>query len=187
MEGIGVYVLISVASKVFYIGATRNIKKRKQQHLFELKHGTHWSKKIQEAYTVHPGVYWEFFPCASIEEAYLLEKKLVGEHKLDPLLSNTGAGKSQEVREKMSRAKIGYKHTPEAIAKMRASSTGLKMPPRTEAYRMAAAERAKKKINIDGVTYDCMTDAANAHGIALSTLSCRMSRDAHKWPTWQYV
>ncbi len=49
----GIYKIVSKATGKFYIGSSKDISKRFNQHVSELKRGKHHSKKLQDEYTVH--------------------------------------------------------------------------------------------------------------------------------------
>jgi transcriptional regulator of acetoin/glycerol metabolism len=90
---------------------------------------------------------------------------------------------SPETREKMrvahqgKRHALGCRHTPEANEKKRKASLGNK-------------NNAAKTVEVRGVTYKCMKDAATAIGMNTNTLYTRIRRynKTNNWPDgWGYV
>ena len=49
----GVYVILNTTTLDLYIGSSKNMKKRKQEHLHNLKAGNHHSYKLQESFNQH--------------------------------------------------------------------------------------------------------------------------------------
>jgi len=72
-----------------------------------------------------------------------------------------GRKASPETREKMSKKRLGRKHTKEAIAKMSLACTGRRASP----SKLAAIPNRKPVVRSDGVVFDSVSTAARDSGV----------------------
>jgi group I intron endonuclease len=70
----GIYAIKNIVTKKYYIGSTRNFKKRWSEHKYHLKRGTHHSLKLQRSYDKHGLASFEFSILKEVEEPELLEE-----------------------------------------------------------------------------------------------------------------
>lgn len=190
MSNIGVYTLRHNHSGLFYIGYTTDLHRRQNYHRSDLNRGVHCSPRFQEAYNLDNAITWQFTPCCTRDEALDAERTLIKQHAGDPLLCNinhAGVLRSPEVRERMSQSRIGFKHTPETIAKMSAVKTGSKQKPRKEEHCANIAKRLMVPVVVDSVQYESGTAAAEKYGVVLSTVMYRVRSDRPAWDGWSFV
>jgi len=88
MPTIAVYMIADEISKKFYIGSTGDLKRRLQEHKYELKAQTHHNKKLQELYD--SGVKLKIHPIKieTIEKAKELEDFLLKQNTNNPNMLN---------------------------------------------------------------------------------------------------
>ena len=72
------YIIINTTNNKKYIGKTTNFEQRKQQHLSELRKGTHHSHKLQRAYNKYgeDNFIWEKFEIEVKDEQELSLKEI---------------------------------------------------------------------------------------------------------------
>lgn len=91
----GVYVITSIKTGKFYHGSSHNLRKRKTQHLSNLKHKRHQSTDLQRLYDKHGRDDLRFTVVKLIddrEEAYAHEDRLIKRHAKNPKSLNVGLG-----------------------------------------------------------------------------------------------
>jgi hypothetical protein len=106
---------------------------------------------------------------------------------------------TEERKSAISKALTGRKLSEEAAAKARVASLGLKQSDEHKAKRAASltgvakTEEAKQKmreakafnVEVEGVVYSNLQDAANAHNVSKMTVSNRVKSSSY--PTWKKV
>lgn len=126
-----VYLLHNQETGQTYVGSTGNNDYRRQQHLLQLKNGTHPNYKLQAAFNQNPNFDFVSVPMEEREAAYDLEQAILNEYYRTPgflnLSHDARAGAhswTESSREKLRQAHLGRKHTEETKAKMSASRMG---------------------------------------------------------------
>jgi group I intron endonuclease len=138
---IGVYVIKCKINDRFYVGVSKDIKARWNEHKSDLKNNKHHSIKLQRSYNKYGAEAFEYlviYESLDYETAVNLElamiKAFYGKMLLNSSANSKGFYKgykhSQEVKNKISKALIGnkytlgYRHTEEAKQKQREASRG---------------------------------------------------------------
>ena len=70
----GIYAIKNTATGKYYVGSTRNFKKRWSEHRYHLKKGSHHSLKLQRSFDKHGLVSFEFLILKQVEDADRLEE-----------------------------------------------------------------------------------------------------------------
>ena len=138
---IGVYVIKCKINDRFYVGVSKDIKARWNEHKSDLKNNKHHSIKLQRSYNKYGAEAFEYlviYESLDYETAVNLElamiKAFYGKMLLNSSANSKGFYKGYkhtlESRAKISKALIGnkytlgYKHTEEAKQKQRNASKG---------------------------------------------------------------
>lgn len=130
-KSIGVY-KIELNGKCYVGSSSKSINARWNEHLGQLKKGTHDNSRLQNAFNKHGGESLIFSILETVEtpeEVIILEQKYINE--LEPEYniclvagSSLGVKCSDEARIKISIAKLGFKHSKETIEKMSIAQKG---------------------------------------------------------------
>jgi group I intron endonuclease len=88
MEFTGVYTLTNPRTGEFYVGSSKNIKKRCERHTRELILGNHHCSLLQKVWNKNNNLVINTFPTETREEAYVLEQDFFDRYKDSPLLLN---------------------------------------------------------------------------------------------------
>lgn len=150
---IAFYVLTHIPTGFYYVGSTRNLYRRLENHKHTLNFGKHSNHKLQSVYTRWSDIAIKSTECLSIEDAVALEQKALeeshGKEKCCNLYSTafvktvTGGWKhTEESREKRRIASTGKRHTPESLKKMSEWQIGRKFSPEVR-QRMSEVRRGK--------------------------------------------
>jgi len=194
-----VYTVIHTKTKKFYFGSTTDFKRRKRQHLAQLRKGVHDNSNLQDLYNDDPNLEWETMFVEHIQNARYLENTFIQAHSGNPYLinqlgngcqitddglariskANTGRVKSLETRAQMSASHMGLGHTEETRAKMSATRKGRKFSPE---HKAKLGKHNCRRMSIDGVEYRSGSDAAKAVGLSVQSTLDRCRSD--KWPNW---
>lgn len=135
----------------YYIGSTTvTFYRRYQQHLYNLKSGTHHNHYLQNLWNKYQNIYFKVLevcldknvvaqreqfwietkdPETLINHGPALPNPCLGTHHSEETrkkLSISHTNPSAEIRKHYSESHIGEKHTPEQIEKIRAANTGRK-------------------------------------------------------------
>src|SRR5574343_351783 len=94
MDIIGAYLITDFWTKKFYVGSSRNVKKRFQGHIAQLQRGKHHNSELQSLWWKTKGFSLTVFPTETREDAYLLEQDIINRHLESPLMVNIGMGVS---------------------------------------------------------------------------------------------
>jgi group I intron endonuclease len=206
----GVYLLKHSKSGRLYVGSHANLYSRPYQHSHLLNRRKHWSAEMQAAYDDDPNFEQFLIVTNDREEAYRFEQLIVDKYFDTGLLFNIGknvklpnkgrpvsvmtrvklsrAGKgrphSEEHRMRISEANAGHVHSPDTIAKIKEKALVRGINP---ALTQLAAEKNSVKVSADGVTFPSKKAAANAAGIAESTVTKRILSSNPAFASWKYV
>lgn len=146
------YEIVNVLNGKRYVGSSVNISDRCYEHKRLLKHGTHHSQKLQNAWDKHGGTAFEFKPvliCGSTKEQLILYELLCfvalkPAYNIAPFPNSTlGVKHSPEVRAANSLRQRGRKNSPDAIARTAEKNRGKKRTPEFCA-RISALMRGRK-------------------------------------------
>lgn len=180
---IGVYTITHPKSGLFYIGSTGNYLQRKWHHENRLRHNIHRNHKLQIAFNQDPCLTWDFNECSTVEEARLLERQLIqgNAHSMDIANHQFVCGHSEETKLKMSKALIGTVHSDATREKMSVTRTG---QTKTQEWHNQIMESVRKKVSINGVEYESMTEASRQLGVPLHVVRYRLKSDSNKYAGW---
>lgn len=92
MAIIGTYVLTDSRTKRFYLGSTKDVKKRIKRHFSDLEAGIHHCKPFQNIWSKGNSVLITIYEFETRDEAYALEQQLINQYKDSTLLLNVGLG-----------------------------------------------------------------------------------------------
>lgn len=160
----GIYKIVCLANKKFYIGSTVNLHKRWLDHQRDLFHQAHANQKLQRAYQKYGADTFQFEiiefvlpPFLKEREQYYLDKYKpfgskgfnIARQAANPLLGLERPPISEETREKLRISHIGQpgywagkKRPPETVAKMNGNRLG-KPSPRYPGYTHSPEHREK--------------------------------------------
>ena len=104
-----IYKLVNVANDFFYIGSARNARRRKWEHLSDLKKGVHHCRRLQEAWNEFGEDAFDFEVLEEVDDATVLqvEDVYLQQHAGKAYCYNTATSTTQppsysdEVREKI--------------------------------------------------------------------------------------
>ena len=130
----GIYKIINVVNNKFYVGSAVDLKRRKARHFSELRNGKHNNRYLQAAWVKYGEQAFVFVVVEELpDDADLLaaENVWLKEHVGKDYCYNLGVDATAPMLGFSGEASPtwGYKHTPEAIANIRAASTGRKHAP----------------------------------------------------------
>lgn len=144
----GIYKLLNSVNDNFYIGSAVDLKRRKARHFSELRHGKHNNKHLQAAWDRYGEAAFSFAVLEYVSpgpELYVAEDRWMADHIGKKYCYNIGMaaispmlGMSGELSPTW-----GYRHTPEAKAKIAAAGTGRFVSEETRAKRSAATKGRK--------------------------------------------
>lgn len=103
----GVYAIRFILDKRTYIGSSKTVRKRIQNHMSSLRKGTHHSPHLQRAFDKYGADYFEVFALGYYEESVIRDKE---QFWLDNATCSFNA----------SRVATRPEHTPDVIEKLRA-------------------------------------------------------------------
>jgi group I intron endonuclease len=184
---IGVYVIKCKINDRFYVGVSKDIKARWNEHKSDLKNNKHHSIKLQRSYNKYGAEAFEYlviYESLDYETAVNLElamiKAFYGKMLLNSSANSKGFYKgykhTSESRAKISKAllgnkyTLGYKHTEEAKQKQRNASKGnpTRFKPLTAYIK-------------DGITYLGSIEASIKTNIPRTTLMKHAKLNKNGW------
>ena len=199
------YVITSSINGKQYVGIATNVARRWVEH--RCGHGSKIIYQALKKYGLEQFTF-EVYCGGSEKTIKQLERVMIaqlgtkahsGYNLTDGGEGSTGWVPSDETRANMSVAHsgsrnsmYGKKHSTETREKISAKVMGRKNPTRAElnkAYAGANNPRAQK-VQVNGIQYPCIKDAAEAIGMAASTLRVKLSRHkkSNNWPSgWGYT
>lgn len=169
----GIYIVYNELNKKFYIGSAINVYDRKCTHFKELKGKYHPNKHLQHAFDKYGKTNFKIYLIENINiensedkiktkelilsrEQYYIDSLEVIKYgyNICPVAGNTyGRPVSQETREKIRKANLGKKHSPEAKRKsdlVAESRRGKPGTPHTEETKLKLSKlRSKKLVQLD--------------------------------------
>lgn len=133
-----IYKIINVVNNKFYIGSAVNFEKRKARHLWRLRRGDHVNKHLQAAWTkygAHAFVFAVVEEVPPAQDLLTVENGWLKQHVGQPYCYNIAMDATAPQRgmfgDKNSMWGRTFSHTPEAIAKIAAASSGRVQDPAT--------------------------------------------------------
>lgn len=134
-----IYVMKSKATECFYIGSTKNLKQRIQNHLSYFRKNKH-AKKVQDIYDTYGEEDFEWFVLETVPEgveARLHELQVIQRYWGDPLLLNSTRSGSPGIRNKKIKPQ-----SPEHRRKLGDTFRGI---PKSEEQKAKMSESAKER------------------------------------------
>ena len=182
VERIGVYRITIVSTGEFYIGSAANLRKRKTTHLTDLKNGTHYNRRLQEAYSRGLELHWEVLEYSEDREiAFDKEQSELDKYLGSRLLLNRStdarnsfsgmerAPMSVDSRLRLSSERPGVPRSEETRLKIGLANKGRKFEGDTlERLKLRNLEKGKP-VTVDGKTYPSASQAARELGISPKT------------------
>ena len=161
-----IYRLLNVATDAFYIGSALNIRRRKWEHISDLKKGVHHCARLQRAWDEYGEDAFEFEVLEEVEDASALqvEDMYLQQHAGQAYCYNTATSTTQppsytpEVREKISTSlkalfqdkskhpRTGKTHSGETRAKISESRTGKMAGDKHYRYGKTVSAEVRAKI-----------------------------------------
>ncbi|MBT7930242.1 GIY-YIG nuclease family protein [Candidatus Peregrinibacteria bacterium] len=126
----GIYQIACKINGKRYIGSSKNVFTRKTAHFRELRNSIHPNRLLQNAFNKHGEDNFEFKILAFCEPDFLIEQEQgfldfcktyergIGYNLHKKADSPIGVKRSQEFKDKLSKANTGRKHTEESKKKM---------------------------------------------------------------------
>lgn len=145
----------------FYIGSAVDHKRRRKDHLNRLKRGTHHSRYLQNAWNKYGPEAFEFnvlLEKVDLESLYSIENERIATLKphynmMIDVFSHLGMKRTEETKNKISRALTGRKLSPEHREACRVGVTGTKQSAETIRKRMANRHKPILAFNKDGTLF----------------------------------
>ncbi len=136
----GIYRIVCVANKLFYVGSSVNLRIRQYAHFRELRCNEHGNSKLQRAFNKYGEASFIFEIIELVLSPFLLEREQYWLDTLQPFGkkgfnmtptagSTLGRKFSPEAKEKIRLKALGRKRTPDAIEKTRQANLGRKQSP----------------------------------------------------------
>ncbi|MEH7116030.1 GIY-YIG nuclease family protein [Neobacillus vireti] len=211
----GIYVIFNLFNNKFYIGSSKNIYNRLNEHFRKLKQNNHHNIHLQRAYNKHSDFFISFLlekvdHCDDllIREQYWIDELNAcndGYNILPTAGNNSGYKHSDEVKRKISQSNKGKKLSEETIAKMKdrkiTSETkrklseihiGMKHSKETKKKISESQYISVKQLSKDGELikiWDSMTTAQNEGGFTKAHISkcCLGKRKTHGGFMWEFA
>lgn len=139
---IGIYKIENLVNGKIYVGQSIDIERRWKQHSQELRSNRHFNYHLQNSWNKHGGDNFLFDILDECSEENLNSKESCWINKLDSLNKNKGYNmtdicgvtkQTQEVRDKISKARIGMKFSDEHRENIRQARLGTKSSEATKA------------------------------------------------------
>jgi len=167
---IGAYRIRHTVTGHYYFGSSSNLEVRKCAHITKLKGGAHQATELQNAWNSYPGedrLEFTFFITDTLEAARKLERKLIADavESRDVLLVNQKLTKeiSINVANLLDECDMENEEASLKVSKLKWITY--------ERDRIASS----REVEIDGIVYPSITDAAKALGIKMGTLYYRLN------------
>jgi hypothetical protein len=200
----GVYTLTHVPTGVFYIGSTKDLRKRLREHKRALQKGKHYNPKLQQCTTDWDDIRATCVATSNVALARKFEDSLIRKNEGNPDFANIvgpdygrGVKKSAEARQKMSQAKIGTTRSPEVCKAISDNNKGKVRSEETrERMRIAqrgtvptaaiakAAELNSMAVTVSGVNYPSAVAASVALDVHVSSVKRRVHSKLEKFKDW---
>jgi group I intron endonuclease len=202
---VGTYMLHNSETDEVYVGSSSDLERRKAAHLSDLRAGRHKNKALQAAYNRNGNFDFVSLGLDSRQEAYAFEQLLItelGDHEgllnvqrkvveigEDQIAKMTASRKgsviTEEHRLKISQTLEGREFS--ELTRQRISE-GVKRHGDPSPQAHAASKLASSKpVIVDGVRYECGTDAARVLGISSALLFYRINSESERFTGYSYA
>lgn len=204
----GVYVITHIATGIRYVGSAGNVSKRKDDHMYRLRKGTHENKYLQDAFNLNSELKWRLILVENRQEAFDLEQVIQDEYRLmgeelfniglDVRHHQIGRLRTEEERRKQSQSCMGRpgywkgKVIPED-ARRKMSAAAKNRLPRIMTEDVISKIRASctisrgRPVRIKDAIYPSVKEASRALGISSMAIvrKCQSDSDCHR--EWEYL
>ena len=187
----GIYKIYNIQNGKCYVGSTIDFEMRKAQHFTKLRHNKHHSKHLQNAWNKYGEASFRFDIIEIIEitdniKAELLFREQFWLDAINPeynilktAYSSLGYKHTKETKEKISKTTKGKKKSEAHAQHIKEAQKGKTL---TEEHKNKLKEAAKhrnndgykQKVQIYGVVYDSVQNAAKILGMHRSTISKKL-------------
>lgn len=202
------YTIVHVSSGNYYVGSTGNMQQRRWAQMRDLNSGYHSNPNFRELYKPGDEVVFTVKPTTTREEAFALEQTRLNESRGDSLLLNVledvhgyaqGHCPSPETREKLAsrrgvdhhrhgvkfteehRQKIGDAHRGKFVG----DETRQRISDSKKGQNAGGLSTLASPVQIAGINYPTVQDAATALGLCTMTVRRRLDND--NMPDWLRV
>jgi len=133
-DACGVYAIVNAETGRAYIGKSINLNRRKNDHFSKLRRGAHGNNHLQASFMRHgeETFLWFVLELCAPEVAILRENYYLDKHRA---LAAGGVYNQVGPAEAPALGRTGWRHTPEAIEKMRAKAGHPQSPETREKLR----------------------------------------------------
>ena len=137
----GIYAIKNIVSGRVYVGSSNDIAYRFRKHRAQLNGGYHSSLRFQASWDKHGQDAFTFTILEVVEQRSDL---LVREQHWIDALDATNPDRGLNVRG-TAEGTLGFRHTPDAVARIKAAATGRKHTPEARAKMSAIRKRGPKR------------------------------------------
>lgn len=193
----GVYAICDLLLGDAYIGSSINVMKRLSDHRSRLRNGTHNNRRLQAAWTESGAGNFQFLLLEQVDDwshLHVVEQRWIDDIRpgfnIASCVASTflGLKHTPETRAKMAARKIGIKRTPlgpfapahrkalSDAAKQRCLRQGKKLR-----VRAAPTRRRERPVEILGIVYKSVLEAANGIGLCPKSVRNRIKRGGARY------
>lgn len=183
-----IYQITNIVNNKFYIGSTKNLRRRKNNHFNLLRKNKHHSRYLQNSWNKYGEENFIFTVLQNIEDAtkvFEIENEFISKLKpeynmMKNVFSHIGMKRSKETCEKISKALTGKKILDETKEKLRLYNLGKKRTPESIKKGGEASQKAWDIKNnypiiaIDKITLEVYKEYSNIKE-AILDLKCKRS------------
>lgn len=178
----GAYTITHIKSGKVYVGSTNDLGSRRLHHLSALKLGTHRNKELQKAFEEDSTL--EFFHVITEdrEAAYLMEEELMrlNKNKLFNRAIDVKAPMSGLTHSEQTRLKIGAANS----LALKGRKLSLEHAEKVSRTLLASNLSRQKRVQIVGVVYNSLNEAARALNLNPGTLYHRLKSTNSAFLDW---
>lgn len=165
----GIYRIYNTINGKYYVGSSRNIKRRKAEHFRMLRKGTHHNKHLQNSVLKYGIENFKFVVIEYCEQDEQFEREQVHLDSVIPSftynISTIAEGNNNPINMPSMKGEnnpfFNKKHTKEARIRM------------------------GTKVSIDGIEYFSLTEAGNKLNMSRQMVHKRVN--SNNFPDWQYI
>lgn len=198
----GSYKITHRESGFFYVGSSNNIRGRIKHHIGCLRRGTHVNKAFQQAFVSTDLLDVEIHPFETLMQARDSEQEMIDKYLNDSLCCNVGTGAHGTWKKGMMPFSLretnrlkglgnqyakGHIVSDEVKDAVRRANTGKIRSAETLARMSEARAAIKKPVDIEGVRYGCVKEAAVALGLSRETIRSRLVSPNPRFVDWLFV